>query len=184
MMYVDLNPIRAGMAGSIEDSDYTGAKDRLDDLRIRIATDKDHQMTLRLESGSDTTSWERLESPCSGWLSPIQIDAQSSEAEQELDAAEATKVVATKRRASQLGAARISLPKYLMLLDLLGRVQRAGGSGFISAEILPVLEQLEIEPSSFFESVLMFGRQFKSANRRPSKPNVSCEYDDERVVAV
>lgn len=182
MMYVDLNPIRAGMADSIEDSDYTGAKDRLDDLRIHIATDGVNQMTLRLDSTLDIASWERIESPCSGWLSPIQIDMQFSESGQNTDVEEVAEVTARRRRASQRGTARISLPKYLLLLDLLGRVQRDGGSGFIPEEISPVFEQLEMDPGGFFESVLMFGRQFKAANQRQTETGNNSETENGRLV--
>ena len=38
MAYVDLNPVRAQMAATPEESDYTGAKDRIDDLRISLGT--------------------------------------------------------------------------------------------------------------------------------------------------
>ena len=38
MVYVDLNPVRATMAATPEESDFTGGKVRMDDLRIGLAT--------------------------------------------------------------------------------------------------------------------------------------------------
>ena len=165
MLYIDLNPIRANIASSIEQSDYTGAKDRWDDLRIHVATQADNRITLRFESGSDTAQWERLEHPCSGWLSPIEIDAHLSEAARKTDGGEESETLNRPRRVSQRGAVRISLTKYLLLLDLVGRQQRVGGSGFIPAEVVPILQQLKIEPTGFFESIWLFGQRFKSTTR-------------------
>lgn len=178
MLYVDLNPIRANIAGSIEQSDYTGAKDRLDDLRIHVATETDNRITLRVESGSDTAQWERLDHPCSGWLSPIEIDAHHSESARKTDGVEESETPTRPRRVSQRGAVRISLTKYLLLLELVGRHPRVGGSGFISAEAVPILQQLNMEPNGFFESVWLFGRRFKSTTRGRSKEHVNISHDD------
>lgn len=174
MLYVDLNPIRAGMAASIEQSDYTGGKDRLDDLRIHVATSCESQITLKLECSSESARWERLDHPCSGWLSPIQIDDHAA-IEPTCSSTEANGGDSDARRASHRGTMRISLTKYLSLLDLVGRTKRLGSIGVISNEVATVLEQLNIEPTGFSESVLVFGKRF--GGRRVSLPDWSLESD-------
>lgn len=185
MMYVDLNPIRAGMADSIEESDYTGAKDRWDDLRVHIATEGESQITLQVHSGSESAQWERIDQGCSGWLSPIEIDSDTVEtsrdstiqqsADQDSDNSESTEPA---RRASCRGAIRMSLIKYLWLLDLVARQQKAGGSGFIPAEVVPLLQQLNIEPTGFYESICLFGRRFKASKSNQPKFG-GCEQDQQ-----
>lgn len=214
MLYVDLNPIRAGMADSIEESDYTGAKDRLDDLRIHVATNQDDCIRLSFTAGTDTAHWERLDHQHSGWLSPIQIDSRWSEAAKqpngddlldlplngaELHASEQhpseqhdsvdggsihNPSLSRPRRVSGRGALRISLAKYLLLLDLVGRQQREGGSGFIPDTVVPVLEQMNIEPLGFAESICMFGRQFKTKAHRQSNKRAATQANHNSLVAV
>ncbi len=214
MLYVDLNPIRAGMADSIEESDYTGAKDRLDDLRIHVATNQDDSIRLSFTAGTDTAHWERLDHQHSGWLSPIQIDSQLSEAardhdgddllDSQLSGAElhATEQhiseqndtvdggtihnpsVSRARRVSRRGALRISLAKYLLLLDLVGRQQREGGSGFIPDTVVPVLEQMNIDPMGFAESICMFGRQFKTKTHRQTNKKATNRINHSSLVGV
>jgi len=240
MLYVDLNVIRAGVAASIQESDFTAAKDRLDDLRVALATLDDGQLRLSLEPGGDAFHWERLDHPCSGWLSPIEMDARplgmlQAEAARdslpELAATDSTQTIqqtltstalAPKsktcdqtakentteeaseepvpgepatgepatgesvpeepvsgepvsgepvsgepdasrrfaRRVSNKGALPLTLPKYLMLLDMIGRIPRVGGSGVISEHVEPLIADLGIKLPYSIESVLVFDKRY------------------------
>lgn len=251
MLYVDLNLVRAGIAESIQESDFTGAKDRLDDLRVALATLEDGSLQLSLESGGDAFRWERLEHPCSGWLSPIEIDRNWLESDQagavgagdsviaaavlavpsqgtriDLEVVKSTGLAhaefaaggrsvvsaesggvpthdgtgdalvktlpdqvraalfddghsghdgveeklrdiipVTRRRASNKGALPLSVVKYLMLLDLVGRYPRSGGSGVISEEVEPLVVDLGISATDLMESIWIFDRRYEVASQ-------------------
>jgi len=258
MLYVDLNLVRAAMADSIQESDFTGAKDRLDDLRVAVATQVDGQFRLSLEPCGDAFHWERLDHPCSGWLSPIELDgrplgilhaeaapdavpsmvspdavkptavgvslasenpvsdgvvpahfaavgdmpnptgegwviganaqhstgqawpspelaardlkwreAEASEVA-EGDGSEAKEQAVVKtfaRRASDKGALPLSVAKYLMVLDLVGRRARAGGSAVINGQVESMTEVLGIEVSTLMESVMVFDKRYDIRER-------------------
>jgi hypothetical protein len=141
--YVDLNPIRAAMAQTPETSLYTGAKDRIDDLRTRDdrTQESDHQ-------------WERSGGgKRSGWMSPIEIDERADPIGH--DASE------SGRRASEKGFLSISLGAYLELLDWTGRQLRSDKRGSIPEHLSPILTRLGLNTSLWCEVVREFGRIFK-----------------------
>ena len=110
--YVDLNPIRAAIAKTPGTSRFTGAKDRIDDLKQRHS------------SSNETHDWERSRRrEQSGWLSPVEIDEKHD--------AIGPDACPSNRRASRKGFLPISLSHYLSLLDWTGRVVRTGRSGSI-----------------------------------------------------
>jgi len=144
-MYSDLNPIRAAIAETPETSDYTGAKDRIDDLTARSDRDRlsDH-------------AWERAGTGRhSGWMSPIEIDEIQDPSGPDLDT--------TGRRASNKGFLALSATDYLQLLDWTGRSIRADKRGSIPAHLAPILSRIGLETDRWIEVVTRFGKLFKRA---------------------
>lgn len=94
-----------------------------------------------------------------------------------------------KRRASNRGALPMSLAKYLMILEVLGRHPRPGGSATISSEIEPLCSELGIQPDTLIESVLIFDKRYDLLNmqgKRAQKPAVhaSVSVTSERLDAL
>jgi hypothetical protein len=142
--YVDLNPIRAAMATTPETSEFTGAKDRLDDLAGRTA------------KSPQTHAWERSRRrDKSGWLSPLEIQERSDPAGPDLSP--------SARRASLKGFLPMSLVEYLDLLDWTGRQLRRATRGVIPSHLSPIIDRLGIDTSSWCDLVKKFGKLFKRA---------------------
>ena len=142
--YVDLNPVRAAIAKTPEDSEFTGAKDRIDDLKQREA------------ESSQTHDWERSRRRAkSGWLAPIEINERIDSTGADLNP--------TGRRASQKGFLPISLSEYLDLLDWTGRQVNRKQRGSIPANLAPILERIGIDTSGWCDLVKKFGKLFKRA---------------------
>ena len=142
--YVDLNPVRAAMATTPESSRFTGAKDRIDDLKERKST------------AAATSSWERNQRrQHSGWMSPVEIHEASDPIGADVNS--------SGRRASDKGFLALPLPRYLELLDWTGRALRTGKRGRIPAHLKPILERLGIDSASWCEVVETFGRVFMRA---------------------
>ena len=143
--YVDLNPVRAAMAETPESSEFTGAKDRIDDLA-------DASEASRKQSHD----WERSRRRTkSGWLSPVEIN--------ERDDAIGPDIEKSKRRASRKGFLSISLIEYLQLLDWTGREIRSDKRGSIPAHLAPILARIGLDSPAWCDLVKKFGRLFKRA---------------------
>ena len=178
-MYVDLNPIRAAMAESLEASKFTGAKARIDDLmefdidlksvsdklpKNQTATQRSRSQTRSFNKNSkrklkQTNRWERSRGRSrSGWLSPLEIREASDPTGGDTSGC--------GRRASLKGFLSMSLLKYLQLLDWTGRQLRSNKRGSIPAEIQPVLSRVGIESDRWLDLAQDFGRLFKRAAGR------------------
>jgi hypothetical protein len=134
LSYVDLNPIRAGMAQSPEASEYTSIKDRIE--------------CIKRFSGQPQSQTEQP-----AHLLPF------------------------------IGNHREEIPKglpfevteYLQLVDWTGRAMLEKKRGFISSNLPPILERLEIEPGHWFKMSEQFERQFKGLVGRVNSLKNACQ---------
>ncbi len=144
-IYVDLNPIRAGIAATPESSEYTAAYERIAARQVRAAAQAATQKSAQSDPPRAVAPLHRDD-----WLSPIP----------DQDVCPASQRMHSRRRASDRGFLPLGLDEYLALLDWTGRQVRVDKTGVIPRDLRPILERLSINAESWVESILAFGRRF------------------------
>ena len=140
MVYVDLNPIRAGIAKTPETSDFTSAQERMADRQSAIEVSSSDSRDARIEHGDQA-----------GWLSPVPLDPPRKKVREK----------STSRRASNKGCLVMSLDQYLQLLDWTGRQLRSDKRGSIPNGLDPLLERLQCSSETWLDLVKNFRKRFR-----------------------
>jgi REP element-mobilizing transposase RayT len=151
-VYVDLNPIRAGVACSPETSQYTSAYDR---IRSRDARTGGVTASAgkEAESGGKKQRKRKVSAASpDGWLSPMSLEESQDRS---------PRGRSTGRRASDKGFLPMSLDDYLQLLDWTGRQVYRKGGGTIPAELAPIVQRLSVVDQRWLELVQNFGGWFR-----------------------
>ncbi len=152
-IYVDLNPIRAGIAATPETSRFTSAYERIGALNEHRAPSVKKVRRCKSQKKSRKPKRKRTRiRDRSAWLSPISL----------LDDSEHCPTSRT-RRASDKGFLPMTLAEYLRLLDWTGRQARRDKRGKIPSDVAPILERLQVAEDMWVETVVNFGRWFRSA---------------------
>ncbi len=179
--YVDLNPIRAALAETIEDSDFTSAQKRCCDMRGKFSagsvqcsidadtTDEDAGDVLisngrvvplgdqpRQESRVGDTGYNG-----GRHLAPVELRGGSS----------MTGPCVHKQgaRCSNKGFLPISTADYLILLDWTARQTRAGKRGSTPKQFAPLFDGLGITPEIWCRLVKDFGKLFSVVAGQPQR---------------
>jgi hypothetical protein len=187
MAYVDLNPIRAGLAKTPEKSNFTSVKERIDDLRAaneawsgdisepakarEPAKTPSSGLTARV--GHGRADAEKIVSPCQGEKGQGEEDARDMRVEHGEKAGWLAPIAlepprrnvrekATTRRTGNKGCLPMTLSEYLRLLDWTGRQLRRDKIGRIPAEFAPLLDRLECSGESWLDLVKNFRRRFRT----------------------
>jgi len=160
MVYVDLNPIRAALAATPEESDFTSIQERIrswhkDMMSSGSVPSKSYQNSQpasfdpsmrKLEDRANSFNpipeympFNSLHAPYSCWLCPIQSDSQ--------------------RR----GILRMTANEYFDLVDKSGRILRSGKRGAIDTDLAPILLRINANPEAWMDTVSRFGSKFRLA---------------------
>jgi len=146
--YVDLNPIRAAMAQTIETSDFTSGKQRA------IALQAEVNEPSSLEHAVGKTSKPIAQSLC-----PLTID--------ELKDAIGACCHSAGHRASDKGFLPMSVASYLELLDWTARELRSDKRSATPASAAPIFERLGIDADIWCELTRDFGKLFSTVAGKP-----------------
>lgn len=144
-LYLDLNPIRAGIAATPEESHYTSARDRI------LAAQGIRMSSASLPGGEPV--------PRDAWLSPLLLTGNPPSDPQ---------ISNSGVRASDKGFLEMGLDRYLQLLDWVGRQTHPEKAGKTPEEIEPILERLGIPADHWCEYVHRFGKIFRRAAGNPA----------------
>ncbi len=145
-VYVDLNPVRAGIADTPETSAHTSAHERIQGRQQRDV--RARRTKLRSRRAFAEACPDR-----DAWLCPVSVNG---------DPAEVARAAAS-RRASNKGFLSMDLDDYLRILDWTGRQVRRDKRGAIPNEVSPILERLGISAEFWVDTVTHFGHWFHRA---------------------
>jgi hypothetical protein len=155
MVYVDLNPIRAGLAASPEESDFTSIQERIrawqKENMTKASAPAPNPHDMPMAENVTAMSQSVLDPPdvpanflddpsiSASWLCPIQSDSQ--------------------RR----GILPMTAAEYFELVDKSGRMMRSDKRGAIDTDLLPILLRIGANPDAWVDTVTRFGSRFRLA---------------------
>ena len=138
MTYVDLNPVRAGIAETPELSDFTSIQERIRDY---MQVDKVDQKEKKKDSGKKLRNEQAAVQPNELPTKPL-LDLFNEQ-----------------HAATPIGMT-LSLQDYFQLVDWTGRAIVEGKRGFISEHLPSVILRLKVNPENWVTTVRHFNRCF------------------------
>lgn len=156
MCYVDLNPIRAVLADTLENSDFTSVQERIETL----------------QPGSTSCKRSTPEVTSENSVSPAPLMPFQSETERETPNNPPPAYFPTLQVKPTLPT---TLHHYLALVDWTGRQVRKGKRGRLSDDLAPILSRLGVDEKEWVRTVVDFNKRFRFAAGAIGKLEHGCQ---------
>lgn len=161
MAYVDLNPIRAGMTESLQDSAHTSIAARLAELLGQAFVPVRAPVAAPALPALPQAADETAPTPSPQW--------PSLRSEKELSALPEAPLMPFDPTSRFAQAVPFGLEEYLDLVDTMGRVVHPAKRGAIPAGTPPLLGRLGMDAEAFIAAADHFFKDFASAVGTPAK---------------
>jgi REP element-mobilizing transposase RayT len=170
--YVDLNPIRAAMAETLESSDHTSVQRRIEAMGEHPADEDVDRQSPESSECLEFPASLRADRLADAFLSPLTIN----EAADPIGPCPSV----TGKRCSDKGFLPLPRVDYLELLDWTARQVVPGKRGSTAASVPPILRRLGLEASTWCELVSDFGRLFSAVAGHPRRVDAARSHRTQR----
>jgi putative transposase len=159
MVYVDLNPIRAGLAATPEESNFTSIQERIrawHKEKMPTVSSMIEQNIQSISLGSNTLLPENeVENSASVSKCP---SAKSNTCNNEPLSGSWLCPISSEN--GHRGILPMTAEEYFDLVDRSGRMIRSGKQGAIDADLSPILLRISARPEAWTETISHFGNKF------------------------
>jgi putative transposase len=164
MVYVDLNPLRAGLVGTPEESDFTSIQERIRAWQKETMATTSVSRAAAQDTRSRAFGWDMLgpdHSSKSSYAIPEGISAMRNS----LDSAAISEcwLCPIQSDSERRGILQMTITEYFDLVDKSGRMMRSDKRGVIDADLTPILLRIGANPEAWFDTISHFGSQFRLA---------------------